>query len=52
MNKKEIEQLLFMIRQKIEVARNAKRINQLGLYRYSVESAETLVEQLETLVKG
>jgi len=52
MNKEEIEQLLFMVRQKIEVARNAKRINQLGLYSYSVKSAESIIEQLETLVKG
>ena len=45
-----IEQLLFTLRQKIKVARNAKQMNQLGLYKYSIESSEKILKELMELI--
>jgi len=47
---REIEQLLYMLRQKVNVARNAKIIKQMGLYKYSIESAEGIIEELEIIL--
>lgn len=44
-----IKDSLFLIRQKINVAAEAKNKNQMGLYKYSIESAEKMLKELETI---
>jgi len=50
MNMALLEDRINILRQKVEVTRQAKRLGQIDLYDYSISSAEMLIQEVEEYI--